>query len=216
MSLPHIPRRTALRWMLTATATASALHHFGIDLAAAETALPLAKGYGNDADLTKNYKPGDFWPLTFKENERDTAAALADVILPADDRSPAASSLGVVDVIDEFVSSPYQTTASFKTAIPEGLRWLNKESQKRFEAEFRDLTDDQKHAICDDVCLVAKAKPDYKAAAEFFTLFRALTMVAFYTTPEGMKDVGYIGNVPLPAFEGPPPELLKKLGLEKE
>jgi hypothetical protein len=28
-----------------------------------------------------------------------------------------------------------------------------------------------------------------------------------------MKDVGYIGNVPLASFDGPPPELLQKLGI---
>jgi hypothetical protein len=28
-----------------------------------------------------------------------------------------------------------------------------------------------------------------------------------------MKDIGYIGNVPLEKFEGPPREVLQKLGL---
>ena len=28
-----------------------------------------------------------------------------------------------------------------------------------------------------------------------------------------MKDVGYVGNVALEKFEGPPPEVLQKLGL---
>jgi hypothetical protein len=28
-----------------------------------------------------------------------------------------------------------------------------------------------------------------------------------------MKDIGYVGNVALEKFEGPPPEVLKKLGL---
>jgi hypothetical protein len=28
-----------------------------------------------------------------------------------------------------------------------------------------------------------------------------------------MKDIGYTGNVPLPEFAGPPPEVLAKLGL---
>jgi hypothetical protein len=35
----------------------------------------------------------------------------------------------------------------------------------------------------------------------------------FYTTPAGMKDIGYTGNVPLEKFDGPPPEALKKAGL---
>jgi hypothetical protein len=30
-----------------------------------------------------------------------------------------------------------------------------------------------------------------------------------------MKDVGFIGNVARTRFEGPPPEVLAKLGIEK-
>ncbi|HYP15660.1 MAG TPA: hypothetical protein VEQ65_00505, partial [Opitutus sp.] len=59
----------------------------------------------------------------------------------------------------------------------------------------------------------ANAKPEFKQPAAFFARFRDLTAGGFYTTPQGMKDLGYIGNVPLPSFDGPPPELLKKLGL---
>jgi hypothetical protein len=29
----------------------------------------------------------------------------------------------------------------------------------------------------------------------------------------GMKDIGYVGNVPLATFDGPPIEALKKAGL---
>lgn len=32
----------------------------------------------------------------------------------------------------------------------------------------------------------------------------------------GHQDLGYIGNVPLLKFDGPPVELLRKLGLVKE
>jgi hypothetical protein len=32
----------------------------------------------------------------------------------------------------------------------------------------------------------------------------------------GRRDLGYIGNVPLPRFDGPPAELLRKLGLGPE
>jgi len=57
------------------------------------------------------------------------------------------------------------------------------------------------------------AKPELKAGAKFFAKFRDLTAGGFYTTPEGMKDVGYIGNVPLAEFKNPPPEVLTKLGI---
>ena len=49
--------------------------------------------------------------------------------------------------------------------------------------------------------------------AKFFARFRDLTATGFYTSPVGMKDIGYVGNTPLAQFEGPPPEVLRKLGL---
>jgi hypothetical protein len=41
-----------------------------------------------------------------------------------------------------------------------------------------------------------------------------LTAGGFYSSPVGRKDLGFIGNVPLARFEGPPPALLKALNLE--
>jgi hypothetical protein len=65
------------------------------------------KGYGSDPDLSKFYQPGDFWPLTFNPAHRETAAALADLILPADHLGPAASKVRVPEYLDESVSAPY-------------------------------------------------------------------------------------------------------------
>ncbi|MBT5169846.1 MAG: gluconate 2-dehydrogenase subunit 3 family protein, partial [Opitutales bacterium] len=42
-----------------------------------------------------------------------------------------------------------------------------------------------------------------------------LTMGGYYTTDHGTREVGYVGNVALASFDGPPPEVLKHLGLEK-
>jgi hypothetical protein len=40
-----------------------------------------------------------------------------------------------------------------------------------------------------------------------------LTAGAFYTTPEGTRDLGFVGNMALSRFDGPPLEVLKKAGL---
>src|SRR5690242_13565852 len=113
--LPPIERRTAIKWMLTATAsltlvdrTASSV--FGAE-AAAESPLVKAKGYGPDPSMVTSYKPGDLWPLTFTPAQRRTASALCDVMIPADETSPNASAVGVTDFIDEWISSPYPAQA---------------------------------------------------------------------------------------------------------
>ena len=57
------------------------------------------------------------------------------------------------------------------------------------------------------------SKPEFASASKFFAKFRDLTAGGFYTTPVGMKDIGYTGNVALDRFDGPPLEALKKAGL---
>ena len=143
------------------------------------------------------------------------ASALGDVILPADDLGPAASALRVPDYIDEWISAPYPAQQAIRPVILDGLGWLDAEAGKRFQADFAKLTAVQQAAICDDICDPAKAKPEFRAAAKFFSAFRGLAMGAYYATPEGWKAIGYVGNVASATFEGPPPEVLAKLGLEQ-
>jgi hypothetical protein len=206
--LRRITRRESIKWVVVASATASLLRTraFGANGA--------VRGYGQDPNLLETYKPGDLWPLTFTKEQRRTAAVLCDVIIPADDKSPSASRLGVHDFVDEWISAPYPRQQEDRKAILDGLSWLDSESKKRFKKVFVDLSDDQRRQICDDISFEPKAKPAMKKAAQFFARFRDLTAGGFYTTPEGMKDIQYLGNVPLTKFDGPPPEVLAYLKLD--
>ena len=208
----RMDRRTAIKWMLTAAASAALADEqlFG---AAADTPAGRAVGYGTDPDLIKTYKPGDLWSLTFTDGQRRTAVALCDTILPDDGRSPAASAVGVPEFIDEWISAPYPGHDRDRGLILEGLAWIEEESQRRFGSDFASLILRQKNILCEDISHVATAAPDKKKAAQFFKRYRDLTAGGYYTTPEGMKDIGYVGNVPLASFDGPPPEVLRKLGL---
>jgi hypothetical protein len=207
-------RRTSIKWMLTAMATVPSLSlgsvvgpnpNRGV---AADQA-----GYGTDPDLVKEWEPGGPWPLTLGLDSRATATALCDLIIPADERSPAASAVGVVDFIDEWISAPYPQQRADRELVLNGLAWLDAHAFKRFRKTFAYLADPEKTAIADDICSPAKARPDFEAAAKFFAKFRDLTAGGFYTTPVGMKDIGYTGNVPLERFDGPPLEVLKRAGL---
>jgi hypothetical protein len=211
MSTPErIDRRRAIQWMLAATATLSIRDSA---LFAADVAPAPARGYGPDPNMVKFYQPGDFWPLTFTEAQRRAARALCDLIIPADASSPSASAVGVPDFIDEWISSPYPAQAPDRRIVLDGLKWIDEESQRRFQSAFADLKREQQSAICDDLALGTKAKAEHKRAAAFFKRFRDLTAGGYYTTPEGMLALGYVGNRPSATFEGPPPEALKHVGL---
>jgi|APCry1669190156_1035279.scaffolds.fasta_scaffold00680_5 hypothetical protein len=216
-----IDRRMAIKWLLAAAASLSVMDRLH---AGDEAPVPRfeAGGYGLDSNLLKTYTPGEVWPLILTPAQRKAAIALCDVIIPADNVSPSASSVGVHDFINEWVSAPYSwvgspeaSHAEAKKLIIDGLNWIDEESNKRFGTAFCNLISSQQHAICDDICYTATAKKEFKKAATFFAKFRNLTAGGFYTTPIGMKDIGYIGNVPMASFDGPPPEVLKRLGLDQ-
>jgi hypothetical protein len=172
---------------------------------------PPLRGYGYDPNLLRPHKPGDVWPLTFNDAQKKCATALADTIIPNDHLGPAASEVGVVEMIDEWISAPYPAQQADRPIILEGLAWLEAESRKRFQKSFAMLADDQKRPICDDVAYLPRAKPEYKKGAAFFSKFRSLAAGAYYSTPAGWEAIGYMGNVALPKFDGPPPEVLTKL-----
>jgi hypothetical protein len=202
-------RRTTIKWVLAAGSAWPFLHQrtARADMATA------ARGYGTDPDLLAVYRPGELWPLTLTVEQRRLAGLLADIIIPADDHSPSASSVGVVEFIDEWISGPYPAHRGDRATVLAGLAWLDAEAARRFGKEFADLDSGEQHLICEDICDEARAEISRRAAAQFFALYRDLTAGGFYSTPAGRKDLSYMGNVPLTRFEGPPADLLESLGL---
>ncbi|HTH48229.1 MAG TPA: gluconate 2-dehydrogenase subunit 3 family protein [Candidatus Limnocylindria bacterium] len=209
---PRLSRREAIQWVLAASASVALLHQqsFAAD---ADAAPATGKPYGTDPLLNHDYKPGELWPLTLSADQRRTVSELCDLIIPADDKSPAASAVGVPDFIDEWISAPYPNQQADRIVVLDGLKWLEAECQKRFSKGFADLSPEQQTQVADDIAWLPQAKPEHKAGAQFFAVFRNLTSSGFYTTPAGMKDIGFVGNMALTRFPDAPKEVLEKLGL---
>ncbi len=206
----RLDRRTAIKWMLAATAAAAAAPHTALGQ---QAAAPATKGYGTDPLLNKEYEPGAFWPLTMTDHQRKTAAALCGLIIPAEGKIPSAADLKVHDFIDEWISSPYPDQKGDREVVLSGLGWIDTEAGKRFGKNFADLSHEQMCAIADDICHAPDAKPELAQGAKFFAKFRDLTASGFFTTPVGMTDLGYVGNTPQAEFTGAPREVLVKLGV---
>ena len=209
-------RRNLLK-TLGASATVLPIIGQGAGCRPAPTATPEGPAWTGPAGTPSDpnlVQPKTPWAKVLTAGEMATLTALTDVIIPADDQSPAASTVGVPDFINEWASAPYDYQRAGLAQIRAGLTWLDAEAARRFRKTFAQLSEPERHRICDDICYEPKAKPKFKTAARFFDLIRDLAATAFYTTQEGMKDLQYIGNVALPKFDGPPPEVLKHLGLE--
>jgi len=172
-------------------------------------------GYGKDPKVTDLYKPGDVWPLTLSAQQREQVTVLADVILPKDELGPAASALDVPEFVDEWVSAPYPRQQRSRERVLPGLKVMDTLSQEHFGKNMAELPQSQISTLIDDA---SKAKGDNTPlgkAESFLYEFTSICMGAYYGTPEGWKAVGYVGNTPLATFDGPPPEVLDKLGLKQ-
>ena len=197
---PHpLSRREALKRVIGVSIALSALEisSFGA-----------VQGIGTDPNLHKKEIP---WPRVLTADEKKIVTALGDLIVPADEFGPAASAVGVPDFIDEWVSAPYDAQQKDGKVIRAGLAWIDGEAKKRFKKGLADCAAADQTAILDDI---VKDKTDaHKKAFDFFKNFRDKVTGGYYSTPEGWKAIGYVGNVPLAEFPGPPPEVLKHLGL---
>jgi hypothetical protein len=191
-----IDRRTALTWIGVvgaATAVGAGVVIYGPKSGGKAE----AKGYGTDPNLAQPAKAP--WPRLLSKDELQTAAILADFILPATATAPAASALGIPDFIDEWVSAPYPDQVKDRPLIRDGLKALKGDllggdaaKRKAALASLPAATDAATHA--------------------FFKRFRALTIGAYYTTEAGFKDIGYIGNVARTVDPGPSAEVMAELG----
>jgi hypothetical protein len=219
-----IPRRDALRVMAAAAVvpmlptSASAASAPAVStrepLPLLDDALQPAKRKGprgTPSDPVLQVAKAD-WKMQLSLRELTTLSALCDMIIPADEKSPAASTVGAPGYINEWASRPGGENSLVR--VRGGLAWLDREAQTRFGKRFHLATAAQRTAICDDICYLPKAKPEFQFAAQFFDTIRDQTATAFYTTPQGWKDLGYIGNVAMPKFEGPNAAIRKQIGLE--
>lgn len=144
----------------------------------------------------------------FTAEEMATITILGDIIIPRDDVSGSASDAKVPDFIEFIVKD----VPEHQTPLRGGLRWLDMQCLNRFGKPFKDCTRPQQLQVVDDIAYPKKAKPEMAQGVAFFTLMRNLTATGFYTSEIGVKDIGYIGNVPT-VWKGVPDDVLKQYGL---
>ncbi len=139
------------------------------------------------------YVPKFFQPLEWR-----TVRVLTDIVIPRDANSGSATDAGV----PEFMDYVMITYTGNQTRMREGLGWLNAASRARYGKAFPDLAAPDRVAIVEDLAWPARAKPEHQAGVRFFNAFRDLTAGGFFTSRIGVKDIGYIGNVPIVAWTG--------------
>ncbi|MFL5517554.1 MAG: gluconate 2-dehydrogenase subunit 3 family protein [Gemmatimonadales bacterium] len=150
-------------------------------------------------------------PQFFTPHEFATVTLLANLVIPADERSGGASDAGVPGYID-FALREVEDDV-MRLGMRGGLAWLDAESGRRFGRRFVDAAPGERTAILDDIAWPARTPPALANGAAFFSDFRDLVATAFWSSRLGVRDLQYQGNVALPEWSGCPDAALRKLGV---
>ena len=159
-------------------------------------------------------------PKFFTDAEMATITVLGDIIIPKDDVSGSASDAKVPEFIEFIVKDKPENQVPMRG----GLRWLDLECINRYGKAFTDCSQQQQLEMVNDIAYPeiqyeekgskvkkGKTKPGMAPGIAFFSLMRNLTATGFYTSEIGLKDVGYMGNVPN-KWNGVPDDVLKQYG----
>ena len=153
-------------------------------------------------------------PNFFTEHEMATITLLSDIIIPKDAVSGSATDAKV----PEFIEFIVKDMPDHQVPMRGGLKWLDLHSYKKHAKAFTECSSKEQIAIVDEIAYPQKAAPALAQGVSFFNKIRDLVTTGFYTAEIGVKDLGYMGNVPN-MWAGVPDEVLKQHGFaytEKE
>jgi hypothetical protein len=100
-----------------------------------------------------------------------------------------------------------------RLAFRGGLAWLDTESRERHGTSFLQSTLEQRGALLDDIAYPERARPEMRPGIAFFNRFRDLLATAFWASEMGVRDLRYTGGVAVPAWNGCPDEVVRRLGV---
>jgi hypothetical protein len=145
----------------------------------------------------------------FDDHEMKTISILSDIIIPKDDKSGSATDAKV----PEFIEFIVKDMPRHQTPMRGGLKWLDLQCMRRFDADFASCSQEQQIEMVDQIAFPEKAKPEMAPGVAFFNLMRDLTATGFFTSEIGIKDLDYQGNKPN-QWDGVPQDVLDQYGLK--
>ncbi|OIQ36740.1 MAG: Tat pathway signal protein [Bacteroidetes bacterium MedPE-SWsnd-G1] len=204
-------RDTIKSLLLGSVAAGLALNGCAPDVSSEESVKPLVNGlYGRtpeEIERDEKLVSEEF----FNGHELSTIAVLCDIILPKTSSSNSATEVGVTSFI-EFIA---KDLPNYKTPIRGGIMWLDSFSNRLYGKEFEKCLNAEQLAICDQIAYPEKTAPELKQGEKFFSTMRNLTMTGYFTSKEGLQDLGYKGNTPN-VWDGIPEDVLKAHGMAYE
>ncbi len=136
---------------------------------------------------------GVYRPKCFQPGEFRALQALAELIVPG------AGKAGAAEFID-LLSSQNEEMAAIYTG---GLAWLDREMERRHGSKFAAAKPAEQTALLDLIAFRRNDSPELGPGVRFFDWARRMTVDAYYTSPAGVRELGYKGNVGMTEFRVP-------------
>ncbi len=140
-----------------------------------------------------------FTPKAFNAHEFKTLERLSDLIVPADEHSPGAIAAHAAEWID-YMASNCPELAEILTG---GFAWIDHDMRRRYGADFVDAKPEQQTGLLDLIAVQKNEAPENAPGIHFFRWARNLVLDAYYTSPIGIKELGYMGNTAVSEFHVP-------------
>ena len=192
MSENQVSRRELLRNIGISAALAAP----GAGLVSAQVAQHVHEAVAQEKSAAPK---GEYQPKCFTAHEFKTLQRLSDLIIPADDHSPGALEAHAAEWIDYMAGNSTELAEIFTG----GFGWLDHEMQRRHGTAFVDATPELQTAVLDVIAFRKNETPEMAPGIRFFTWVRNLVTDAYYTSPVGIKDLGYMGNGAMSEFRVP-------------
>jgi len=127
---------------------------------------------------------GVYKPKALTSPEFETLKSLCQLIIPG------ASKGGAAEFVDILSSQNPELLAIYTG----GLAWLDDAMRRQFSTDFLSAKPAEKTAILDRIAYRRNETPELAPGIRFFVWARRMTVDAYYTSPAGIKEVGYLGN----------------------
>ena len=148
-------------------------------------------------------QPGGYAPRSLTAHEYATVTRLTELVVPADAGGGSAVEAGAPEFIDLLCRENERLADIYRR----GVAWLDEAMGRRGGGAFAGATAERQIAMLDALVAAERADGAHELdpGVGFFVWLRRMTVDAYYTSPIGIRDVGYQGNRVVPAYETPRP-----------
>ena len=160
---------------------------------------PAAAQHVHNVAADEKASTGVYKAKALNPHEYQTLERLAELIIPPDEKSPGAVASGACEFIDLLASQNPRLLGIYTG----GIAWVDQAMKRRYSADFMNAKPNQQTALLDLIAYRKNESAELGPGIEFFEWARRMVVDAYYTSPIGIKAIGYLGNTAVAKFEVP-------------